>query len=378
MSEFARGLGRRLASFCSRGELAESTQMNIAVLVSGGVDSSVALRLLQQQGHTLTAFYLKIWLEDELAFLGTCPWQEDLRYVQAVCTQAGVALEIVSLQKQYWQEVVAHTIAEIKSGRTPNADIMCNQRVKFGAFYKKIDASFDQIATGHYARIERNNGLVSLHTTPDPIKDQTYFLSHLSQEQLARACFPLSNVTKADVRALAKHFDLPNKDRKDSQGICFLGKLKFNEFIRHHLGDKPGNLIEYETGKKLGTHSGYWYYTIGQRQGLGLAGGPWYVAAKNTDDNTVFISRGYYAEDKIRDSFTVTNLNWITAVPENGDYLVKLRHGPTCNQATLMQLDSTQYVVKLAQRDQGIAPGQYAAFYKGTECIGSGVIASSV
>ena len=348
--------------------------MNIAVLVSGGVDSSVALRLLQQQGHTLTAFYLKIWLEDELAFLGTCPWQEDLAYVEAVCKQAGVPLEVISLQKEYWDEVVAHTIAEIKAGGTPNPDILCNQRIKFGAFYNKIDASFSQVATGHYARVERHNGVATLHTTPDTIKDQTYFLSHLSQAQLSRALFPLGDLTKADVRALAAGFDLPNKERKDSQGICFLGKLKFSEFIHYHMGEKEGALVEHETGKKIGTHNGYWYYTIGQRQGLGLAGGPWYVTAKNHEDNTVFISRHYYAQDKIRDTFKVTGCNWIAGEPTTHDLLIKMRHGPTFNQAHITPLQAGEFRVQLAERDQGIAQGQYAAFYEGSRCLGSGIM----
>lgn len=348
--------------------------MKIAVLVSGGVDSSVALRLLQEQGHDVTAFYLKIWLEDELSFLGTCPWQEDLAYVEAVCKQANVPLEIISLQKEYWDEVVAHTISEIQAGRTPNPDVLCNQRVKFGAFYNKIDESYSYVATGHYARIERTASQVTLHTTPDSIKDQTYFLSHLSQIQLARALFPLGNLTKAEVRALAQKFDLPNKERKDSQGICFLGKLKFSEFIKYHVGEREGDLIEWETGEKKGTHKGYWYYTIGQRQGLGLAGGPWYVAAKNRNDNTVYISRHYYAPDKIRDTFDVVACNWIAQPPQSSHVLVKMRHGPHFNKATLMKVSDDRWRVTLDERDQGIAQGQYAAFYEGTQCLGSGII----
>ncbi len=348
--------------------------MNCAVLVSGGVDSSVALRLLQEQGHTLTAFYLKIWLEDELSYLGTCPWQEDLSYVEAVCKQAGVPLEVVSLQKEYWEIVVAQTLAEIKAGRTPNPDILCNQRIKFGAFYETIDSSFDSVATGHYARLEQHGSAVELHTTPDPIKDQTYFLSHLSQEQLRRAQFPLGELTKAEVRTIAARFNVPTKDRKDSQGICFLGKLKFSEFIRYHVGEQEGDIVEFETGKKLGKHRGFWYYTIGQRQGLGLGGGPWYVVAKQTEDNVVYISREYYTPEKMRDTFNVGACNWISGAPASGTLQVKLRHGPEFNTATVTALDETKYTVQLAQRDQGIAEGQYAAFYEGTRCLGSGVI----
>ncbi len=348
--------------------------MNCAVLLSGGVDSSVALRLLQERGHSLTAFYLKIWLEDELSFLGTCPWQEDLSYVESVCKQANVPLEIISLQKEYWDDVVAHTISEIKAGRTPNPDILCNQRIKFGSFYTKLDRNFDLIASGHYARLESADGKVSLHTTPDPIKDQTYFLSHLTQTQLTRAHFPLGNLTKADVRHLAKKFDLPNKDRKDSQGICFLGKLKFSDFVKYHVGEKTGALVETETGKKVGEHRGFWYYTIGQRQGLGLGGGPWYVVAKNPHDNTVFISRNYYTADKMRDTFKVASCNWITGIPQKRELLVKLRHGPTFNTARLEARDDGSFDVQLAERDQGIAQGQYAVFYDGTQCLGGGII----
>lgn len=348
--------------------------MNGAVLVSGGVDSSVALRLLQREGHSLTAFYLKIWLEDELSFLGVCPWQDDLKYVEAVCKQAGVPLEIMSLQKEYWQEVVTHTLAEIKKGRTPNPDILCNQRIKFGAFYDYLDKSFDFVATGHYARTEKKEGRVFLHTAPDLVKDQTYFLSHLSQDQLQRACFPLGSLDKAQVRQYAALFELPNKDRKDSQGICFLGKLKFNEFLKYHLGEKPGTFIESETGKKMGTHRGFWYHTIGQRQGIGLSGGPWYVVAKNCDENIVFISKSYYTPDKMRDTFIVSSVNWINGAPHTDRLRVKLRHGPTYNEAILTALENDRYRVHLTERDQGIAQGQHAVFYEDTVCLGGGMI----
>lgn len=347
--------------------------MDIAVLVSGGVDSSVALRLLQEQGHRLTAYYLKIWLEDELAYLGTCPWEEDLAYAEAVCKQAAIPLEIVSLQKEYWDEVVAHTIAEVRAGRTPNPDILCNQRIKFGSFYKAIPSD-RFVATGHYARVEHGNEGSSLHTTPDIVKDQTYFLSHVTQEQLSRALFPLGSLQKTEVRALAQQYDLPTKNRKDSQGICFLGKLKFREFVRHHIGDKEGALIEYETGKKVGIHQGFWYYTIGQRQGLGLAGGPWYVVSKDPQENIVFISRSYYTQDKMRDTLRVAGCNWIQGEPRTEHLLVKVRHGPAFHEAVVCAQADGTYGVTLATRDQGIAPGQYAVFYEGTRCLGGGVI----
>jgi tRNA-5-taurinomethyluridine 2-sulfurtransferase len=351
--------------------------MNIAVLVSGGVDSSVALRLLKDQGHSLTAFYLKIWLEDELSFLGTCPWQEDLEYVEAVCKQSEVPLEIVSLQKEYWERVVAYTIAQVKAGFTPNPDILCNQQVKFGSFYAKIDSSFDAVATGHYAQLFSYNGKKELHVAPDPIKDQTYFLSYLHQDQLQRALFPIGHLQKSQVRQLAELYDLPNKNRKDSQGICFLGKLKFDQFLNYHLGESHGPLIEIETGKQWGTHRGFWYYTIGQRQGIGLAGGPWYVVHKDPADNIVYISRSYYSSEKERRCFSVGNCNWISGqAPQVSELGVKLRHGQQIHSCTLLYTD-TDILVTLKERDQGIAPGQFAVFYDGNKCLGAGTIKQS-
>lgn len=353
--------------------------MNIAVLVSGGVDSSVALRLLQEQGHTVTAFYLKIWLEDELSFMGTCPWEEDLAYVRQVCEQAQVPLEVVSLQREYWDHVVTYTIAEIKQGRTPNPDVLCNSRIKFGFFYdhlmKHYAGHFDKIASGHYAQVKEHAGKVELFCAPDPIKDQTYFLSYLTQKQLQSIIFPIGHLTKEQVRDKAQYFDLPNKERKDSQGICFLGKISFRDFIAYHLGEKEGYFVEYETGSRIGTHKGFWFYTIGQRQGMGLAGGPWYVVAKDTDTNTVFISRTYYAPDKERRLFWISDCNWISGhKPTQHEVLVKMRHGRIFHEAQLTYQHDGSVAVALADRDQGIAPGQFAALYDGTLCLGSGVI----
>ncbi len=351
--------------------------MKIAVLVSGGVDSSVALALLKKAGHDVTAFYLKIWLEDELAYLGDCPWQEDLQYVQAVCQQLDVPLEVISLQKEYWDTVVAYTIEEVKQGRTLNPDILCNQRIKFGVFYDKVAGAYDKVATGHYAALSYQNDVTYLVQSPDPIKDQTYFLSHLTQAQLSKALFPIGHLQKHEVRKLAAEFNLPNKERKDSQGICFLGKFKFDEFLRYHLGQRPGDILEIESGKIMGQHQGFWYFTIGQRQGLGLAGGPWYVVSKDTHNNIVFISRSYYADDKKRDTFIVGNLNWIAGQPLKEVLGVKIRHGAHTYQAKITSespSEEQRMIVVLDQQDQGIAPGQFAAFYDGTICLGSGII----
>jgi len=359
--------------------------MKIAVLVSGGVDSSVALRLLQDEGHELTAFYLKIWLADELSFLGDCPWEEDLAFVRAVCQQAGVPLEVVPFQKEYWDRVVGYTIAEARAGRTPNPDMLCNARIKFGAFYEYIEnlnreaspeqAPFDKIATGHYAQTEIVGDKTCLKMSPDAIKDQTYFLSQLSQAQIAKAVFPIGRFEKDEVRKLALKYDLPNAGRKDSQGICFLGKIPFDQFLEYHLGKRPGKLVELETGKVLGEHDGFWYFTVGQRRGLRLSGGPWYVVDKNPETNEVFISHAEHKELTRRNSFEAAGLNWISGAPPGVNQLrVKIRHGARMYPCSIQLLENNRLAVTLTENDQGIASGQFAVFYDGPICLGGGVI----
>ena len=348
--------------------------MKIAMLLSGGVDSSVALALLQQQGHEITAFYLKIWLEDELSYLGECPWEEDLSYARAVCEKLNVPLHVIPLQKEYKDRIIAYTIAEVQAGRTPNPDMLCNPMIKFGAFLEAVGSEFDKVATGHYAGLIQKDGIYYLHQVPDPIKDQTYFLARLSQEQLSKALFPLNTYTKTEVRLLAEQFDLPTKNRKDSQGLCFLGKITFKDFIKHHVGIKQGPMIVYETGQKIGTHDGFWFYTIGQRQGLGLSHGPWYVVKKDILTNTLSISNQYHDKTKQRDIFIIEDCMWTNGVPTD-QLLVKIRHGQQLHTAKLTQLIDTSYQVALEISDQGIAVGQFAVFYKDGLVIGSGVIA---
>lgn len=373
--------------------------MKIAVLVSGGVDSSVALNLLKEEGHDVTAFYLKIWLEDEMSYMGECPWKEDLSYVRLICQKLGVPLEVIDMQKEYWDNVVSYTIAEAKAGRTPNPDIFCNQMVKFGAFYDKIDDSFEKVATGHYAQVcanskseyqnskqssnsktqNSNSDLYLLKIAPDPIKDQTYFLCHLDQKQLSRAMFPIGKYTKKEVRKLAEKFDLPNKDRKDSQGICFLGKIQFKDFLKHHLDKKPGDFINKETGDSLGAHDGFWFYTIGQRQGLGLGGGPWFVVEKDIKRNIIYLSHGYKPESVCFDTFEVEKIHFIN--PECAHALaclrglnVKIRHGEALYSCKIKSLNKKCIQVKLDEKVHGVAPGQYAVFYDGDVCLGCGMI----
>ncbi|PIO00567.1 tRNA 2-thiouridine(34) synthase MnmA [archaeon CG10_big_fil_rev_8_21_14_0_10_43_11] len=348
--------------------------MKIACLVSGGVDSSVALALLQQQGHDVHAFYLKIWLEDELSYLGNCPWEEDLEYVQKTCKQLRVPFTIINLQKEYFDTVVSYTLKEVKQGRTPNPDMLCNARIKFDAFLKRIDTTYKKVATGHYAGIEEKEGLFYLKQNPDPVKDQTYFLAHLSQTQLARIVFPLANLTKKEVRRIAHELDLPSKNRKDSQGICFLGKIRYTDFLKHYFGEKKGNIIDAKTNTVLGTHKGYWNFTRGQRKGLRLGGGPWYVVYKNPRTNEVFVTNGYDSFSKERKEAMLANLNWIPQKPENLSNLkVKIRHGPVFYQSKLSQEHDT-YTLTISAKDQGLAPGQFIVFYHEKYCYGCGVI----
>ncbi|HED06584.1 MAG TPA: tRNA 2-thiouridine(34) synthase MnmA [Ignavibacteria bacterium] len=348
--------------------------MKIAVLLSGGVDSSVALNLLKNEGHDITAYYLKIWLQDEFSFLGDCPWEEDLEYARGVCDRADVPLEIISLQNEYWDNVVTYTISEIKEGRTPNPDIYCNSLIKFGQFYDKIDDSFEKVASGHYAKVEPVNGKYLLKRSPDPIKDQTYFLAYLNQRQLSRALFPLGDYKKSEVRNFAEQFNLPNKNRKDSQGICFLGQVKFNEFIKQHLGVVKGDIVVFETGEKIGEHEGYYYFTIGQRSGLKLGGGPWYVVKKDPSQNIVYISKENKSE-RSRNTFNVAKFNWIIGEnPVKKNLQVKIRHGQRFFNCTLNFLDDKTAEVVLDEPDQGIAPGQFAVFYDNKICLGGSVI----
>lgn len=348
----------------------------VAVLVSGGVDSSVALYLLKNQGYEVSAFYLKIWLEDELAYLGNCPWQEDIAFAESVCKKFDIPFTILSLQEDYWNVIVAYTINEVRIGRTPSPDILCNQHIKFGCFFDKIDLSFDYIATGHYAQVEDNNGIFYLKKSVDTVKDQTYFLSRLDQKQLSRALFPIGHLTKSEVRAIAHDIGLSTATRKDSQGICFLGKIKFSDFIKHHLGASSGTLIEYETGLAVGIHDGFWYYTIGQRKGIGLSGGPWFVVKKDIKNNYVYISKNYYAIEHTRDSFFVEPLHWISNIePQHNSYIdVKVRHGEFYYQGLIEYLNDHRAKISFNTHDQGLAPGQFAVFYDKNICLGSGII----
>ena len=372
----------------------------VAVLLSGGVDSSVALARLKAAGAPgLSAYYLKIWLEDDISHLGNCPWEEDLDYARRVCRLLDVPLTIVPLQLQYYERVVSYAVAELRLGRTPSPDLFCNQRIKFGAFLDYLDDDATMVATGHYAGIEIDGDIARLTRAPDRVKDQTYFLSQLPTERLHRIAFPLEDLTKPQVRHLATHYGLPTKDRKDSQGICFLGKIRYADFVRHYLGEEPGAIQEAETGREVGRHKGYWFYTVGQRQGLGLGNGPWYVTGKDTTSNTVYVSHDPLVSDRARDTFLVGNEHWIgdghkrlgagggmdsdtgAGADDHGGLVdasksltVKLRHGPEDEPCTVRRNEDGLLEARLERPDRGVADGQFAVFYRGRYCLGGGTI----
>ena len=361
--------------------------MRIAMLISGGVDSSVSMRLLRDAGHEVSAFYLKIWLEDELSFLGECPWEEDLRYVRAVCEEADVSLSVVPFQQEYHERIVSYVIREVREGRTPNPDVYCNTLIKFGAFLERYGDDFDRVATGHYARTEMRDGQARLQQncthggqarllrSADPVKDQTYFLSRMTPEQVGKAMFPIGEYTKEEVRALAEQYDLPNAYRKDSQGICFLGTIPFDKFLEEKVGTREGEIVDAKTGETLGGHKGFWFYTIGQRRGLHLSGGPWYVTGKDMERNVVYVSNAYRSRETARTELNVEGLTWIAGAPASDDKLsVKLRHGPEEHGCRLEIGADNRGRVILEEGDTGIAAGQIAVFYRGDECLGSGTI----
>jgi len=347
----------------------------ILVLTSGGVDSSVALLRLAEEGrHSLEACYLKIWLSDEMAFLGRCPWEEDLSFVRSICERLGVPLRVLPLQREYFATVVAYAIDELRAGRTPSPDVICNRAIKFGAVVDLLGDEFELFASGHHARVDRRDGLARLLRGVDPVKDQTYFLCRLSQQQLARSLYPIGGMTKAEVRAEARRAGLPNQDRPDSQGICFLGRVPYDDFVEFELGAREGEIVEHGSGRVLGRHRGYWFHTIGQRRGLGLAGGPWYVVAKDPERNLVTVVHADRLAEHRRTRFQIAEPSWIAGPPDGVRLEVRIRHGELLLPCTVELAGDGAVEIELDEGDTGIAAGQFAALYHGEECLGGGPI----
>jgi tRNA (5-methylaminomethyl-2-thiouridylate)-methyltransferase len=352
--------------------------MEIAALVSGGVDSSVVVPLLKEQGYEPHIFYIKIGMEGK-EDLSSCPSEEDIEITTWIAKKYGCSFDIVDLQHEYFERVGRYTMESVRKGRTPNPDVMCNRFIKFGAFEEKMGHQFDRIATGHYARQWTDSeGICWMGTAMDALKDQTDFLCRINYHQLSKAMFPIGDLPKSEVRHLAAEMKLPSAERHDSQGICFLGKINYNDYIKEYLGEKEGDIIELETGKTLGKHKGFWFHTIGQRKGLGLGGGPWFVVKKDTQNNIIYVSKGY---DPIAQYTKIVPLcDMMTMNPaislENGRRVrYKIRHQPDFNLGTLKR---TEHGFDIFSDDavSGVAAGQFGVIYHETEpvVLGSGMI----
>ena len=383
----------------------------MAALLSGGVDSSVAVALLVEQGIRPDLWYIQIGPDRDTTDF-TCTIEEDLEMARAVAYKYQLPLQVIDLHKDYWEKVVDYTMSQVRQGLTPNPDVMCNRLIKFGVFNERVGKDYDIIATGHYATTEEeevqefvngklvNRQLTWLCTSPDPVKDQTDFLAQLQPWQLQKACFPIGHLPKAEVRAIAEREHLSAAHRKDSQGICFLGKIDYNDYIRKFLGEKPGQVIDRETGKVLGLHKGLWFHTIGQRKGLGFGGGPWYVVEKDMERNILWVVKGYDPMESYRDRFRTTAFHWLTVNPfdpieghtkDAGRHTegteghqaegplqmsIKIRHTPDFCPAEVTMREDGSLDIHTERPLQGVAPGQFAVLYDKDRhrCYGSGEI----
>ena len=384
----------------------------VVIGLSGGVDSSVAAYLLKQQGHEVIGLFMRNWHDTTGTLEGDCPWHDDQVFAELVAKRLDIPFHYVDLSAEYRKRVVDYMFAEYERGRTPNPDVLCNREIKFDVFLKealKLGAEF--VATGHYCRKAERvvDGRVSysLLAGSDPNKDQSYFLCQLSQEQLKYALFPVGDMLKPEVRRIAEEQRLATAKRKDSQGICFVGKVDLPVFLQQKLAAKKGNIheilpswrkyAEYDAqtelerlaepyrytvrdGKKIGEHNGAHFYTIGQRKGLGLAGGPWFVVKKNVRKNVIFVARGWDTQLQYGHKFRLADFHYITdPLPltegQEMDITFKIRHVDHFMQGTIRR-EAEGYVINSPQPIQGIAPGQFGCIYDAdmTYMLGSGEI----
>lgn len=359
----------------------------IAVLLSGGVDSSVVVYELARMGLAPDCFYIKIGPEEKEEW--DCNSEEDFEMATAVARRYGCKLEVIDCHREYWDKVTKYTMEKVKAGFTPNPDVMCNRLIKFGAFDEKRGYDYDLIATGHYAQTKWICGKKWLCTAPDPVKDQTDFLAQIYDWQLRKAIFPIGHYVKNEVREIAERENLITAHRKDSQGICFLGNIDYNEYVRRYLGEQKGDVVELETGKKIGEHKGLWFHTIGQRKGLGFGGGPWFVVKKDVANNLLFVSHGYDPETAYKKDFKVHDLHWLTEAPQPQDasesfipITFKIRHTPEFHKGSLELMSETtsaSFPTALIHSDDkihGVAPGQFCVIYDEAHnrCFGSAEI----
>ncbi|MDX1653816.1 MAG: tRNA 2-thiouridine(34) synthase MnmA [Candidatus Competibacteraceae bacterium] len=353
----------------------------VVVGISGGVDSSVAALLLLEAGYEVHGVFMKNW--EETFEPGYCSAGEDLRDAQDVCDTLGIPLHTVNFTAEYQQRVFAIFLEEYGRGRTPNPDILCNSEIKFKAFLKYAHTlGAEHIATGHYARRGQRDGRTILLKGLDPGKDQSYFLYALNQSQLERALFPLGELHKNQVRTRAREAELITSDKKDSTGICFIGERPFRAFLNHYLPTRPG-AMETPEGETVGEHWGLMFYTLGQRQGLGLggrAGGggePWYVVDKDLARNVLIVAQGGDHPRLYKDCLRVERMHWITSPPAERELTAKIRHRQPDQPCTLTPLEGDAWEVYFPNAQRAITPGQSLVLYRDQECLGGGVIESA-
>src|SRR5699024_437972 len=346
----------------------------VVVGMSGGVDSSVAALLLKQEGYDVVGIFMKNW--DDTDEFGVCTATNDYEDVIAVCNQIDIPYYSVNFEKQYWDKVFTYFLDEYKFGRTPNPDVMCNKEIKFKAFLEHaLLLGADYLATGHYARIERINGKTKMLRGIDNNKDQTYFLNQLDESILEKVMFPLGDLPKSEVREIAQKHKLATATKKDSTGICFIGERNFKEFLGSYLPAQPGTM-ETLDGTVKGNHDGLMYYTLGQRQGLGIggAGDPWFVTGKNLDKNILYVGQGYHNEALFSDGLVASELNWINGFPAEREFTctAKFRYRQKDSSVTVKILPNGDVEVVFSAPERAITPGQAVVFYDGEVCLGGG------
>ncbi|BBO99985.1 tRNA 2-thiouridine(34) synthase MnmA [Sulfuriferula nivalis] len=348
---------------------------HIVVGMSGGVDSAVTALLLKQQGYRVTGVFMKNWEDDND---DNCPARQDFLDVLAVADVIGLDIESVNFSAEYKDRVFSYFLREYQAGRTPNPDVLCNAEIKFKAFLDyAMSLGADKIATGHYARLSELDGQFYLRKAVDLSKDQSYFLYRLNQAQLSKAMFPLGDMLKSDVRKLAEQAGLPNAAKKDSTGICFIGERPFTEFLQRYLPITPGAMRTPE-GKVMGQHQGLTYHTIGQRQGLGIggAGEPWFVVAKDMANNELIVVQGHDHPLLYRSQLIAADLSWVAgAVPDVAQSCAaktRYRQADAACHVAALSADTCEF--NFATPQWAVTPGQSVVAYQGDICLGGGII----
>lgn len=358
----------------------DNSNTRVVVGMSGGVDSSVTALLLKQQGYDVVGVFMKNW--DDTDENGVCTATTDYEDVAKVASEIGIPYYSINFEKEYWDRVFQYFLDEYKAGRTPNPDVMCNKEIKFKAFLDYAEQlNADYIAMGHYAQVKTDErGVVHMLRGADGNKDQTYFLSQLSQDQLKKSMFPIGHLQKPEVRKIAEAAGLATAKKKDSTGICFIGERNFKQFLSTYLPAQPGKMMTVD-GVEKGTHDGLMYYTIGQRQGLGIGGNsqnsePWFVVGKDLDKNILYVGQGFDNPALMATSLSASNLNWTTGeAPADGTHMTaKFRYRQRDTGVTIHYHDDGTATVDFDVPVRAITPGQAVVFYDGEECLGGGTI----